>query len=80
MPSKYPSYKKIWFPAKRYGLGWGLPVAWQGWVVLVGYLILLLAGMVWLLFKQNAIYYMVYVFAITAVLITICFIKGERLR
>ena len=57
MPSKCPSYKKIWFPAKCYGLGWGLPVAWQGWVVLVGYLILLLAGMVWLFFKQNAIYY-----------------------
>lgn len=26
--------KKIWFPAKRYGWGWGLPVTWQGWVVL----------------------------------------------
>lgn len=23
-----------WFPAKRYGWGWGLPSSWQGWVVL----------------------------------------------
>jgi hypothetical protein len=29
-----PSAKKYWFPAKRYGWGWGLPSCWQGWVVL----------------------------------------------
>ena len=22
-----------WFPAKRYGYGWGLPHTWQGWIV-----------------------------------------------
>jgi hypothetical protein len=26
---------KYWFRAKRYGWGWGLPCAWQGWVVLI---------------------------------------------
>jgi hypothetical protein len=26
--------QKPWFPAKRYGWGWGLPATWQGWVVL----------------------------------------------
>ena len=26
--------KQYWFRAKRYGWGWGLPIAWQGWVVL----------------------------------------------
>jgi hypothetical protein len=25
---------KPWFEPKRYGLGTGLPVAWQGWVLL----------------------------------------------
>jgi hypothetical protein len=29
-----------WFAAKRYGIGSGLPIAWQGWVLLVGYLVL----------------------------------------
>jgi len=29
-----------WFAAKRYGIGSGLPIAWQGWALLVGYLIL----------------------------------------
>lgn len=27
-----------WFAPKRYGLGSGLPIAWQGWLVLVIYL------------------------------------------
>jgi len=26
--------RKIWFPAKRYGWGWGFPICWQVWVVL----------------------------------------------
>src|SRR6266702_3273794 len=25
---------KYWFPAKRYGYGWGIPTTWQGWLVL----------------------------------------------
>ena len=27
--------KPYWFPAKRYGWGWGFPSAWQGWVVFI---------------------------------------------
>ncbi len=30
-----------WFPAKRYGWGWGAPSAWQGWVVLLVFIALL---------------------------------------
>jgi hypothetical protein len=26
-----------WFAPKRYGLGTGLPVAWQGWIVSIVY-------------------------------------------
>jgi len=26
---------RYWFPARRYGWGWGLPTAWQGWVVML---------------------------------------------
>jgi hypothetical protein len=28
-----PQDPEYWFPAKRYGWGWGIPVTWQGWVV-----------------------------------------------
>ena len=33
-----------WFPAKRSGLGWGPPTKWQGWVFLVLWIGLLIAG------------------------------------
>lgn len=26
-----------WFAPRRYGIGAGLPIAWQGWAVLAGY-------------------------------------------
>ncbi len=35
-----------WFPAKRYGWGWGLPAVWQSWLVLIGFFVLLGAGAV----------------------------------
>jgi hypothetical protein len=33
--------KKPWFRAKKYGWGWGLPLTWQGWLVLLGYILFL---------------------------------------
>ena len=33
-----------WFRAKRYGWGWGLPLAWQGWVFFLSWIIILLLG------------------------------------
>lgn len=71
--------KKIWFPAKRMGLGWGLPVAWQGWVILIGYLVALLAGRLLMHYFANTTYYLIYMFGITFILVLICFLKGEKL-
>lgn len=33
-----------WFPAKRYGWGWGFPTVWQGQATLVGFILMLVAG------------------------------------
>ena len=33
-----------WFAPKRYGYGAGLPIAWQGWLVLALFLVALLAA------------------------------------
>ncbi|CAL4866753.1 hypothetical protein MMA231_00998 [Asticcacaulis sp. MM231] len=30
---------KPWFAPKRYGYGSGLPIAWQGWVVFLAYIV-----------------------------------------
>ena len=32
-----------WFAPKRYGLGTGLPVRWQGWALLIGFVALIIA-------------------------------------
>ena len=31
--------RQPWFAAKRFGYGAGLPIAWQGWAILIGYLV-----------------------------------------
>jgi hypothetical protein len=30
-----------WFAPKRFGYGAGLPIAWQGWALLIGYIALI---------------------------------------
>ena len=42
-----------WFAPKRLGYGAGLPIAWQGWALLVGHMAVMLSG-VWLLQPQPA--------------------------
>ena len=42
-----------WFAPKRYGLGAGLPIAWQGWAVLGGFL-LVVAFAAWLFGAHDA--------------------------
>ena len=32
-----------WFAPKRFGYGAGLPIAWQGWALLAGYIAVMLA-------------------------------------
>ena len=74
MTNTTPNY---WFPAKRYGWGWGIPTTWQGWVVLVLYSALMLGGSLMLLPRSGPIAFIFYTFALTAVLIGICYLKGE---
>ncbi len=72
--------RDIWFPAKRYGWGWGLPVAWQGWVVIGVYIALLVLGAVVLRGRLGLGGTLLYVGALTAALVGICWTKGERPR
>lgn len=53
MPRK-PTDETAWFPPKRYGYGAGLPFAWQGWVVLGGYIAALL-GLGWVIETQRGV-------------------------
>jgi len=37
-----------WFAPNSHGYGTGLPISWQGWVLLIGYLLIVLVGAAWL--------------------------------
>lgn len=39
---------KAWFAPKRFGYGAGLPIAWQGWVVLAVFIAGLAGAVAWL--------------------------------
>jgi hypothetical protein len=69
-----------WFPAKRYGWGWGLPKRWQGWLVLVIYALLLAWAAASFLPIDDKIAFVATAFALTAALVLVCWWKGEPLR
>ncbi len=66
-----------WFPAKRYGWGWGLPVTWQGWAVLVAYVALVAIGAFAFPPHANPAGFIAYIGLITGVLVLVCYMKGE---
>ena len=68
---------KYWFPAKRYGWGWGPPRTWQGWLVLLGFFALLAAGAFVFLPKLQTGYFLVYTTLLVASLIAVCYVTGE---
>lgn len=71
--------RKIWFPAKTYGWGWGPPVCWQGWAVTAGYVAALALG-AGVIFRdpKAAPQFVVYALALSAALVAVCWWKGEE--
>ncbi len=68
--------RNIWFPAKKHGWGWGLPITWQGWVVFFLYLVLVTAGAFLLRYGKSL--FLLYVLAISAGFVAVCWLKGEK--
>ena len=66
---------KIWFHAKRYGFGWGLPASWEGWIVFTVYLAIIIGGP----FIMPIMIYPVAAILATGILFVILFKKGEKL-
>ena len=77
--------QKYWFRAKRYGWGWAEPLTWQGWAVYFGY-----GGFLIYYFltvdqrsnsNANTLLGIAPQFMIaTALLLVICYLKGEKPR
>lgn len=72
--------KKYWFPAKRYGWGWGAPIAWQGWAVVAVYALLLAVASLLFAPAGNPITFIAYTTCISGLLVSVCWAKGEPLH
>ena len=71
---------RYWFPAKRYGWGWGLPQRWEGWVVFGIWTPALIWGLYLIRPRLHPIENIAFVIAMTTVLVLICYWKGEPPR
>lgn len=74
-----PNEKRIWFPAKKYGWGWGAPCSWQGWTVFSIWLALLCVGGIFLA-PHSVGLYVLYAIVLGIALFIVALIKGERPR
>jgi hypothetical protein len=72
--------KTFWFPAKRYGWGWGPPVRWQGWAVLAVYAVLLAVSAWIYLPSDDVAAFLACAVALTIALVVVIWLKGERPR
>jgi hypothetical protein len=71
---------RYWFRAKRYGWGWGLPLTWEGWVVLAVWLGIFLAGISLMHLPLHRSEHFFFVIAMVAALVGVCYWKGEPPR
>ena len=65
-----------WFPAKRYGWGWGFPATWQGWVVMAVYVLTVVITAITLA-GTHLILYLAGVTILSGLFVVVCFAKGE---
>lgn len=70
--------KEIWFPAKRYGWGWGPPCTWQGWVVVAVYAIVIAIGAPMLVRKYSVEAAVAFSIVLSIILALVCWWKGEK--
>ena len=72
-------YVRYWFPAKRYGWGWGLPIAWQGWAIFVAFLVLVAVGAA-VIPQHSLAGFVAYAVVLSILLVGVCWWKGEPPR
>jgi hypothetical protein len=67
--------REYWFHAKKYGWGWWLPATWQGWTTYAAYFAVVAGCLVSI---QTELHRAICIVAITALLIIVVVLKGER--
>jgi len=69
-----------WFPKKEYGIGWGLPNTWQGWIVLLMYILLSITGFKFLSNSSFQIpLFLLYFAILTLAFIFVVWKKGTKI-
>ncbi len=68
---------RYWVRARTFGFGWGLPLRWQGWVVLAVYLATLIGCAARFPPADAPLAFGFCVAVATALLIAVCALKGE---
>jgi len=71
---------KYWFPAKRYGWGWGLPLRSEGWFVLIAFVALVVLGAFVFPPRMALASYLGYVAFLCVLLAGVCWVRGEPPR
>ena len=71
--------KQFWFPAKKYGWGWGFPCTWQGWVVYAAWFVLFFCGAIFLAPRSVGLF-VVYNIVLGTAFFVVVFAKGEKPR
>jgi len=66
--------EKFWFHAKRHGYGWGLPARWQGWIVMLVYIGLVIMAALFLPGYASLAVMLV----LTAMLVIVVVFTGEK--
>jgi len=77
MSTKSNKATQFWFPAKRYGWGWGVPTVWQGWAVLAAFFVLLAVAAAIFLPAQRHGAFVACTALLSILLVAICWAKGE---
>jgi hypothetical protein len=71
--------KGIWFPAKKYGYGWGFPTTWQGRLFLAVWVAVVFGGVRYISASgENYYFILAFTLVMAVFLIAVCFIKGEK--
>ena len=69
---------RIWFPTKTYGWGWAPPIVWQGWVVMLVFVgLLVVIAVVFPPSKQMGTF-LGLAGVDTLLLVAVCYWKGEK--
>lgn len=73
---------RYWFRAKRRGagIGWDLPLTWEGWTVAILWLAGLIAAAMYVSGPRDALLYILFTLIMSAGLLGICYLKGEPIN